>query len=315
MGEPPRGQVIFRSEHARYWIVVAIAAVSTAAILIRLSDSHPLTIAFWRLIIAVLILLPFAARSMRRDRSGLDGRTILKLCLVGAVLAAHFALWIWSFQFTNVASSVLLVTTHPVFVALISVGFFKERLRKLSVAGIGIAFLGSVLIIGGDLSLSLDNLPGNLMALGGGIMAGIYILAGSRLRKGLSLPTYAFIVYGSAALFLLPLSLIVGSDLIVSDPREYLIFIGLAVGPMLAGHTIYNWALKYVSPTLVSVSLLGEPVGSSLLAMLLLNEMPGRGAFIGGPLVLLGILLVAYEPSRREKGPSGRRPDRKRTAY
>ncbi len=288
-----RERFLFRQEQAPFWIIIAMAAVSTAAILIKLSESHPLTIALWRLIIAEAILLPFAIPSIRKELPLLDRRTMLGLMLVGLALAMHFTLWIWSFQFTTVASSVLLVTTHPVFVAVISFVAFGERLSSRVVAGMALALIGSVLVIGGDLSFSGEALKGNLLALGGGVMAGLYILAGSRFRKKLSLSTYAFLVYGPASLFLLAASLSTGVDLTPIEPNEYLLFLLLAVGPMLAGHTIYNWALRYVSPTVISVTLLGEPVGSSILAYLILSENPGTGALLGGPVVLLGIFLVA----------------------
>lgn len=288
-----RERFLFRQEQAPFWIIIAMAAVSTAAILIKLSESHPLTIALWRLIIAEAILLPFAIPSIRKELPLLDRRTMLGLILVGLALAMHFTLWIWSFQFTTVASSVLLVTTHPVFVAVISFIAFGERLSSRVVAGMALALIGSVLVIGGDLSFSGEALKGNLLALGGGVMAGLYILAGSRFRKKLSLSTYAFLVYGPASLFLLAASLTAGVLLTPGDPNEYLLFFLLAVGPMLAGHTIYNWALRYVSPTVISVTLLGEPVGSSIMAFFILSENPGTGALIGGPVVLLGIFLVA----------------------
>jgi drug/metabolite transporter (DMT)-like permease len=244
-------------------------------------------------LIAELFLLPFALPSLKRELSELDGRTLLGLVMVGSALALHFGLWIWSFQFTTVASSVLLVTTHPVFVALISFAAFGERLGSKVIIGMITALIGSVIVIGGDLSFAGDALKGNLLALGGGLMAGLYLLAGSRFRKKLSLPTYAYLVYGPASLFLLGACLLSGIEMVPSDPSEYLIFLLLALGPMLAGHTIYNWALKYVSPTVISVTLLGEPVGSSILALVILSESPGLGAIIGGPVVLAGIFLVA----------------------
>ncbi len=283
---------VFRREHAPFWVLIAMGAVSTAAILIRLSDSHPLTIALWRLLIAEAILIPFALPALRKEMHLLDRRTLLSLTMVGGALALHFGLWIWSFQFTTVASSVLLVTTHPIFVAFISFVAFDERIGKKAIIGIVIALIGSFILIGGDLSISGEALKGNLLALGGGLMAGIYLLSGSRLRKRLSLPTYAFMVYGPAALFLLIVTLLAGIDIAPTDPNEYLLFTLLALGPMLAGHTILNWALKYISPTMISVSLLGEPVGSSILAFLILNESPGIGALIGGPLILIGIIIV-----------------------
>jgi drug/metabolite transporter (DMT)-like permease len=252
-----------------------------------------LTIAFWRLFLSTLLILPFALPGLRRERTRLEPRTVLPLVAVGLVLALHFGLWIWSFQFTGVASSVVLVTTHPLFVAFISYVLFRERLGRLAIVGVAISLLGSFFIMAWGFRTDPKMFVGNLLALGGALMAGIYILAGSGFRKRLSLTTYASIVYGSSTLFLMVGALLVGAELLVGDPVEYLIFLGLALGPMLMGHTIYNWALKYVSPTYVSVSLLGEPVGSTMLAFLLLGEVPPTGALVGGPLVLAGILILA----------------------
>ncbi len=206
-GQEGRSRGLFRKENAIYWVFVAMFAVSTAAILIKLSDSHPLTIAFWRLLLSEFVLLPFFLYRFKEDMKELSLGTILGLVLVGLSLALHFGMWIWSFEYTGVASSVLLVTVHPIFVASISAALFKERLRWLAVVGIAVAFIGSFVIVIGDLleegfSLEGKHLLGNLLALGGALMAGIYLLSGSRFRKRLSLPTYAFIVYGSAACFL-----------------------------------------------------------------------------------------------------------------
>jgi drug/metabolite transporter (DMT)-like permease len=194
----------------------------------------------------------------------------------------------------------VLVTTHPVFVAFISYIFFKERLGKLAVVGVALSLMGSFIIMAWGFRTDSRLIVGNLLALGGALMAGIYILAGSSFRKRLSLSTYAFFVYGSATIFLFLAALLVGADLWVTDHVEYLIFLGLALVPMLLGHTIYNWALKYVSPTFVSVSLLGEPIGSSILAFMLLGEDPSIGALVGGPLVLAGILMVAMKGTKSE---------------
>lgn len=295
MGSRRRGAFsgLFNRSTSKPWIGVAMIAVSTAAILIRLSDSHPLAIAAWRLLMAECLLLPFFIIEFRRERHTIGRKRFLLLGLIGLALAIHFGMWIWSFQFTKVSSSVILVTTHPLFVASISVWIFGEKLGWKAVLGMILALLGSVMIIVGDISISRETLIGNLLALGGAVMAGLYILAGSRFRKRLSLSTYSFIVYLWAAVFLLLAISILGVELVVDAPREYLIFAGLAVGPMLLGHTVYNWALKYVSPTFVSVSLLGEPLGSTFLAWVILFEPPGPGAVIGGPVVLTGIYIVA----------------------
>ena len=278
------------------WIILAIAAISTAAILIKLSSSHPLVIAFWRLMIAWMILLPFAFRDVIYGRCLFKKQQILPLALVGLFLSLHFITWIWSFQFTKVSSSVLLVTTHPIFVAIISRFMLNERLKRIAAFGIGISLIGSILVLGGDLSISGDAFVGDILALTGSVMVGLYILGGARLRKETTLPVYAAFVYGFAMLFILIPVALLGVDLIVSDLNEYVIFMALALGPMLAGHTIYNWSLKYVSPTLVSVSMLGEPAGSTILAILILGDYPWFGFYLGSPLVFLGIYLIARYP-------------------
>lgn len=288
-----RSPGLFRPEHARVWIIIAIAAVSTAAILIKVSSSHPLTISFWRVLIAWLVLLPFGIHRLRKPEERPGPFLILSMIFVGLALSLHFGMWVWSFQYTRVSSSVLLVTTHPIFVAGISYWIFRERLGKWAVIGIILALLGSAVIVGGDFSLEPEALTGDLLSIGGSLMAGVYILSGSRFRKEVSLPVYAVFVYGSAGVFLLAAGMIMNVEIIVTDHIEYLIFTGLALGPMLAGHTIYNWALKYISPTSVSVTLLGEPIGSTILAFTLLNESPYPGFYIGAPIVLAGIYLVA----------------------
>jgi drug/metabolite transporter (DMT)-like permease len=286
---------LIRAEHARYWILLAILAVSTAAILLKLSDSHPLAKAFWRLLIAWVAILPFAlGRSLRHDERPLRGDVLL-MVLAGLALGVHFASWIWSFEFTRVSTSVLLVTTHPILVAGVSVIAFKERLGRWAIIGIAVALLGSGVIVGTDVRFSPGAAIGDVLAIIGAAMAGIYILLGSRVRKRVSLPVYAIIVYGTAMLLMLAVMIGIGENPVVRDPMEYLIFAGLAFGPMIVGHTLYNWALGYVSPTLVSVSLLGEPVVSTILAILILSEFPSFWFYPGAPLVLIGIFLVARD--------------------
>jgi len=287
----------FRPRYAGPWIVVAMLAVSTAAIFIKLSGSHPVAIAFWRLLIAWLLILPFAVRDLRRDDTVMNWRMAGRLLVVGVCLALHFTMWIWSFQYTSVASSVLLVTTHPVFVALMAFFLFDERLKLVGVLGMLLALFGSAVVLGGDLTETGSSLTGNLLAVGGALMAGAYILAGRRFRRKVSLPVYALFVYGGAMAALLAFAVYLEAPIIVRDPVEYLIFGALALGPMLLGHTVMNWALKYVSPTVVSVSLLAEPIGSTALAYLILNEIPFTGALLGAPIVLLGIYLVARRGS------------------
>lgn len=275
-------------------LLVSIVAVSTASILIRMSDAGPLAIAAYRLIFATIILLPFFLRSggFKRliDSSRMD---LLTLIGVGFVLAFHFASWISSLNFTSVASSVLFVHIDPIFVAAVSHFILKERINRSTLLGIVIAFAGTSIIALGDVVTGKTNLYGDLLALIGAIMLGIYILSGRRIRQNLDLVSYVTPVYATSALVLTVGCLVTGTRLTPYPPREYLLFFAIAVVPMIFGHTVYNWALKYVSAPVVSISLLGEPVGATILAFLFLNEMPTLPTIIGGVITLAGIYMCA----------------------
>jgi len=282
-------------------IAAAIVAVSLSSILIRWSASAAITIAFYRLAFASLIVLPYAAIDRTTPLRTLPRRDVLLMAGIGVVLAAHFALWITSLKTTGVtvASSVVLVTSHPVMVALVSHFLLKERVSARTAAGIALGFSGVIAIALVDLAASTTTLVGDLAALGGGVMAGIYFLAGRRLRQRVSLPVYAFVVYGTSTLALLGLAAGTGA-LSPSGylPRELLLFGAMAIVPQLGGHTLYNWALRFVPAPLVSVSLVGEPIGSSLLAWLLLNEVPSNLVAVGALLALSGIFLTAYSTAK-----------------
>ena len=283
-------------------IAAAVVAVSFASIFIRWSASDAITIAFYRLGFATLIVLPYAAIDRATPLQSLARRDLLLMAGIGVVLAAHFAFWITSLKTygVTVASSVVLVTSHPVMVAVVSHFLFRERVRAMTAVGIALGFSGVVAIAVADLGVSTATLAGDLAALMGGVMAGVYFLAGRRVRQRVSLPVYAFVVYGTAAIALLGLAGATGKLAPAGDlPRELLLFGALAIVPQIGGHTLYNWALRFVTAPVVSVSLVGEPVGSSLLAWLLLKEVPSNLIVIGALLALAGIFLTAYSSSAR----------------
>jgi drug/metabolite transporter (DMT)-like permease len=271
-------------------LLVSIVAVSTASILIRWSVAPPLAIASYRLLFATLMLAPFYLRSggIRRLRES-PGKDVLTLMAVGVVLALHFASWITSLSLTSVASSVLFVHVDPIFVAAVSHFLLKERIERNTLIGIVVAFAGATIIAYGDAGIGEANLYGDMLALFGAVMLGIYILAGRRLRQSLDLVSYVTPVYATSAVVLILGSLITGTNLAPYPPREYLLFLAIAVVPMIFGHTVYNWALKYVSAPIVSISLLGEPIGATILAIIFLNEAPSTLTLIGGAITLAGI--------------------------
>jgi len=276
-------------------MLVSIMAVSTASILIRWSDAPAVIIAMYRMVISVALLLPFFLRNdgVTKLRT-LAARDFLGLIGVGIVLAIHFASWITSLGMTSVASSVVFVHIDPIFVAIVSHFFLKERINRRILAGIIVSLVGVAIIAMGDAVVSEVSLRGDLLALLGGLMLGIYLLGGRMYRRDMDLTTYVVPVYSSAALVLVLLSSITGEPLTGYPPREYLLFFLIALVPMIFGHTLYNWALKYVPAPVVSVSLLGEPVGASILAFFLLNEVPSGQVMLGGVVTLTGILLSSY---------------------
>jgi len=290
-------------------LLVSIIAVSTASILIRMSGAPPLAIATYRLAFATLMLLPFYIRSGGHKRLAASSsrdiltlaavgvvlaihfgsRDILTLAAVGVVLAIHFGSWITSLGLTSVASSVLFVHVDPIFVAVVSHFYLGERIKRGTLIGITFALVGAVTIAFGDAGVSGTSLFGDLLAMIGAVMLGLYILAGRRLRQSLDLVSYVTPVYATSTFALALASLATGTSLWPYPLSELLLFLAIALIPMIFGHTIYNWTLKWLPAPLVSISLLGEPVGATILAYLLLEEVPSTLTLIGGVLILLGI--------------------------
>lgn len=284
-------------------LVVGILAVSVSAILIRFAqgDAPSLVIAAGRTTIASLLLLPFCL-GWRRAELRRMSRTEWRLALLaGALLGVHFASWISSLAYTTVASSTVLVTTSPLWVGIASPFLLKEKMSRSLVAGIALALVGSAIIalwdVGGGGGSGSRPLLGNFLALVGAWMAAIYLIIGRRLRAHLSLLTYTTVVYGTAALFLLAAVILSGYPLIGYEPRTLALFLLMALGPQLLGHSSFNWALAFLPASYVAVTLVSEPIGSSLLAYLFFQEKPGPGVWIGGSLIILGLLAASLRPS------------------
>ncbi len=290
-------------------LVIGILAVSTASLLIRYAqqDAPSLVIAAARLALAVLILAPFALIRARSELARLSRRQLLLLGLAGVFLGLHFAAWITSLEFTTIASSVVLVTTAPLWVALLSPIFLRERLPASAALGLLIAFIGGVVVGLGqgcqiDQGISCPGMAnfflgrvftGNLLALAGALLSASYLMVGHRVRASLSLLGYTFVVYGVAALTLLLLVTLNRQSFLGYPPITYLWFALLALIPQLLGHSSFNWALRYLRAAYVSVALLGEPVGTMILAYLFLRESPSLIELGGGIFILTGIYLTS----------------------
>ena len=269
---------------------IGIVAVSFGAILVRFAgDAAPLAIAAWRLALTAVVLVPLALA--RGTIWRIPRRELLWSIGSGIALALHFVLWITSLRYTSVASSVLFVTTHPIFVGLGAHFVLKERVGRSLAIGIGVAVLGGGLIGFGDLQVGGDALRGDLLALAGGFAVAIYFLIGRRVRKTIPLIDYITVTYGTAAVVVLLACLAAACPLGGYSAQTYLFLVLLALGPQLVGHTTFNWALKHLPASKVSVMILGEPIGSALLALLFFSESPTWLNGIGAVIILAGIYL------------------------
>lgn len=287
-------------------LLISIVSVSFASIfIISIQNNVPsLSIALYRLLFTTLLLLPFVLLNKKtRDELGnLPRSTLLIMVSIGLVLAAHFALWITSLGLTSVASSVILVTAHPVLVGPISHFFLKERLSYINSIGITISIVGVVILVFGNYGLSAMTLEGNILAMLGGIAAGVYILGGRKIRKTVSVGSYAFVVYGVGTIALLFICLFFKAPVYGFSLESYGIILLMAVVAGIFGHTLYNWTLEHVRASLASVALLGEPIGSTLLAFAIpgINQIPSQYTILGGGIILAGIYLTARNASKND---------------
>ncbi|MGQ9478127.1 MAG: DMT family transporter [Candidatus Bipolaricaulia bacterium] len=270
----------------------AVAILSFGSILIRLTPVPAPTIAAYRLTLATLLLAPLAWRG-RAELKELSRQDLALSLASGLFLALHFITWISSLKWTSVASSVVLVSTNPIFVGLGSRFLLRERLAPLLIWGIAISFIGGVLIGYSDLRFGGKELIGDLLALGGALFASGYLLLGRRVRRRIGLVNYIFVVYGLAAAVLIAIALTSGQPLFGHSGRAYLFMFLLALGPQLLGHSGLNWALRYISAAMVAVATLGEPVGATILAYLILGEGLTPLQAGGGLLILVGIYLAS----------------------
>jgi drug/metabolite transporter (DMT)-like permease len=293
-------------------LVAGVLTMAWASILIRWAAAPPLVVGAGRLTAATLVLAPFAWRAAAREWRHLRRRQWLLIAVAGTALGLHFASWIASLGLTSVASSVVLVSTTPLFVAVASPFLLGERVPRTMALAVGLAVIGSVVIGLGNARELGGALTGDLLALTGALMAAVYLLAGRVLRRDLSLLAYVWPTYGLAAIVLLVGCALAGQSLLGYSPRVYGLLLLLALGPQIVGHSSVNWALRYLSPTFVTVAILGEPLGATLLALLILGERPPWTLLLGGLILLLGILLASRSERVSElhprASPAGRSP-------
>ncbi len=280
-------------------LVTGILAVSTGAIFARLAEAPALVIAAYRVGLSVVVLTPVAFFWVRHELGRLSGRDVGIAILAGLFLALHFATWISSLDHTSIANSVVLVNTNPLWVAVLTPLVTRERLARKTLAGIVLSVLGGAVIGAGDFAVGGEALFGDLLALAGSVCAAVYLLLGRNLRARLSLLAYIQLCYGAAAVILWGIVLSAGLPISGFETDTVAAFWAMALVPQLIGHTSYNWSLKWFSAGMVAVSLLGEPIGATLLGYIVFREGLTPAKVIGGGLILTAI----YVASRGEREP------------
>jgi drug/metabolite transporter (DMT)-like permease len=269
-------------------------AASISAILVRYAgskyggDAEPFAISFWRCVGGAGLLLPFATRGLRKMRPEQFKVPIL----AGVFLAAHFLTWLTSLELTSIASSVLLVTTTPVWTALAARFLFKESFKKSVWIGILVALAGTALVSGGG-GWSGSSIKGDLLALLGGATVAGYAIGGEIARRELGILEYAVVTYSAAGVLVLVICLIAGVPLWGYDAQTWWAIAGLIVGPQLLGHTVINFVLGDLDATTVSVAIMAEPIIATVLAFLVFDEVPSLLIYPGGLAILFGIYLVS----------------------
>ncbi|WP_406945407.1 DMT family transporter [Halobacillus sp. SY10] len=283
-------------------LFIGVLSISTSAIFVKLAGDAPAAmIAFYRLAIAVGIMAPYVLWKHFDEIKQTNKKDWVLAILSGVFLAFHFILWFESLNYTTVASSVVLVALQPVFAFMGTYLFFKERFTVGAILSLVITLTGSVIIGWGDFQISGTALFGDLLALLGAITVTGYFLLGQNLRKRQSIMTYTFIAYGMAAATLLLYNLALDYSFTGYDGDQWLIFLGLAIIPTFFGHTLFNWTLKWFSTSTISMAVLVEPIGASILAYWILDEVITWTQWLGGSIVIFGLMMFILSTMKKVK--------------
>lgn len=285
-------------------LATAVFAISWASILILLSGAQPIAIAFWRTAIAAAALSPLMIIEGRRNSPLLTRDEVPLMIMSGVALAVHFMTWIESLYLTTVAASTTLVSTYPIFTLLMG-GLMGEKAGNRSRIGVLIAFTGVVLITSPEFLINPRALVGDLLALIGAVSGAVYFMIGRVIRVKTPLFTYVVPVYAVSSIVTLVIGLTLRVKFWPYPPYTWFYIAMIVLGPMLLGHTLLNYSLKYSRALTVTTSTLGEPIGSSILALLILHQTPQPLTIIGMVLTLLGIYIVITEDKSCTQGCHG----------
>lgn len=277
-------------------LVIGLLCLSFPAILIRYADAPSLVIAFWRKALAALFLIPVIFLNIYKEKIDIDVlKRIFPFSLgTGFLLACHFASWITSVQMTSVASALVLACTQPIWAAILGVIFLREKIPPRSVIAIILSLCGIVLIAMGDWKFGGTSLKGDILALLSGMCAAGYLTVGRHIRKRIPLIQWMFSLYAIAGIFLGSACIIMKFKFTGYNGRTWLMFILLALIPSTLGHNLINYAIRHIEAYKVSLSILIEPVVSTILAAILFYEYPGPFFYLGACFTLFGVWLALH---------------------
>lgn len=280
-------------------VLIGVFAVSFSALFVRLCGAPSMMIATYRLLFTFLLLAPLTFYEQFGGVRRMSRRQLWMAGLSGVFLAFHFVTWFISLKYTSVASSVVIVTIQPVFVVIGSWLFFGEKISRLAAIGGVLALLGSVVIGAGDFRVGREAFLGDLLALVAAVLVSGYLLIGRRLRGSVDLTGYTFTAYGMSALVLIVASMVARVPFYPYPWRDWVLMFALAAVCTVLGHTVFNWALRYIQASVVSVSILGEPIGAIVWAALFLHENPTVRQMIGGTLIFAGLYIFTRVAARQ----------------
>ena len=278
-------------------VAIAVTAVATSGPLMAATAAPALAIAFWRNALGAGVIVPVALVRAREELRGLQRRERVLALVAGVFLALHFATWVPSLSYTSVASATALVSTQPVWVALIARAQ-GVRVSRGVWAGIAVAMAGALLLTGADVQVSGRALAGDLLAVAGGVFAAGYITAGSEVRRSVSTTTYTALCYSTAALLLLIVCVVGRQSLTGYAAEDWLRLVAITLGAQLLGHSLFNVVLRSMSPTVISMTILLEIPGAALIAAVFLGQRPPILALPAAALLLAGLALVIRDGSR-----------------
>lgn len=283
------------SIHPYIPIIIGVISISLSAILVKLAEADAGVIAFYRMLFSVLIMSPIFFMKYVNELSLITKKDWLFSSIAGIFLAFHFILWFESLNYTSVASSTVLVTLQPLFAIVGTYFFFKEPLSAKTIISGLIAIMGSFLISWGDFQVSGVALYGDMLALFACALITAYLLFGQEVRKRISLITYTMVVYSISTVVLFFYVLLKGESFGPYSTMNWVLFLLLAIVPNLLGHTLFNWAIKWVSTNVISIAVLFEPIGAAILAYYIFSEKLMPSQIVGGIIVLLGITMFIVD--------------------